>query len=141
MKPTQEITTPTAMLELSPSGTDWSIGFTLQNASGQPIDATTHEPFASFTVEVATENGKRLELVQPALDVPVQAVPFHLDAHETRRIATPFRLRFDPKVTPAGGDDPFLWSIASARVPVVVSARLTIEGLPALAAQARLPSS
>lgn len=140
MTPTEQAKTPTATLELSPSGGDWSIGFTLQNPTSQPIDATTHEPFASFALEVATDDGKRLELVQPALDVPVQAVPFHLAAHETRRIATPFRLRFDPEVTPAGGDDPFLWSIASARVAVVVSARLMFEGLPPLVAQTRLPA-
>jgi hypothetical protein len=47
--------TPTATLELSPSGDDWSIGFTLHNPTVQAIDATMHEPFASFTVEVATD--------------------------------------------------------------------------------------
>lgn len=139
MKPAEEAKTPSATLELSPSGNDWSIGFTLNNPTAQAIDATMHEPFASFTVEVATDDGKRLELVQPALDVPVHPVPFHLGARETRHLATPFRLRFDPAVSPAGGDDPFIWSIASGRVSVVISARLTIEGLPPIVAQAHLP--
>ena len=139
MKPAEEAKTPTATLELSPSGNDWSIGFTLHNPTAQAIDATMHEPFASFTVEVATDDGKRLELVQPALDVAVHPVPLHLAAGETRHLATPFHLRFDAKVTPAGGGDPFLWSIASAPVSVVVSARLMFEGLPPLAARARLP--
>ncbi|HEX8107963.1 MAG TPA: hypothetical protein VF516_09565 [Kofleriaceae bacterium] len=138
MKPVEETKTLSATLELLPSGNDWSIGFTLNNPTAQAIDATIHEPFASFTVEVATDDGKRLELVQPALDVPVHPVPFHLGAGETMRLATPFRLRFDPKVPPAGGDDPFLWSIASVRVSVVISARLTIEGLAPIAAQAHL---
>jgi hypothetical protein len=54
--------------------------------------------------------------VQPAIDMPARPVPFHLGAGEMKRLATLFRLRFDPKVTPAGGDDPFVWSIASEPV-------------------------
>jgi len=139
MTPPEEAKTPSATLELSASGNDWSVAFTFRNPTARAIDATMHEPFLSFTLAVATVDGKRLELVQPAIDTPARAVPFHLDAGGTKRLATPFRLRFDPKVTPAGGDDPFLWSIASQPVPVVVSARITIEGLSPMDAQARLP--
>lgn len=139
MTPPDEAKTLSATLELSASGNDWSVAFTLRNPTARAIDATMHEPFLSFTIEVATADGKHLQLVQPAIDTPSREVPFHLDAGGTRRLATPFRLRFDPRVTPAGGDDPFVWSIASEPVPVVVSARITIEGLAPVAAQARLP--
>jgi hypothetical protein len=140
MQPSEEAKTPTATLELSPTGTDWSIGFTLHNPTGRAIDATMHEPFMPSAVTVITDDGKRLTLVQPAIDVPVHPVPLHLAPGETRRLDTPFHLRFDPSAPPAGGDDRFLWSIASQRVPVVVSAQLSFDGLPPITAQARIPA-
>jgi hypothetical protein len=130
--------TPTATLELAPMGDDWSVAFTLRNPSDKPIEATVHEPFLSFTLTVLAVDSRALELVQPALDVPVHPVALNLLPDEMKRLGTPIRLHFDPRAAPTGGDDPFVWSIVSERVPVVVKARLTIDGIAPIDTQARV---
>ena len=54
------------------------------------------------------------------------------------QLVTPIHLRFDPKVPPSGGDDPMVWSIRSAPVPVTLRATLAISGMPVTIAEARL---
>jgi hypothetical protein len=134
---TQDTKSLSATLELSPSGDDWSIAFTLRNPTDKAIDTETTEPFLDFALDVRAGDTK-LPITQPALDIPVRDVTLHFAPGESKRLVTPIRLRFDPDVPPSGGHDRFVWSIESARVPVVVKATITLAGLAPIEAQTTL---
>lgn len=116
----------------------WSIAFVLHNTTTKEQRGTVLEPIAAFSLEIKSATGEPLSLAQPALDIPGQPRVLVLAPGASAELATPIRLRFDPKVPPSGGDDPMLWSIRSAPVPVVIRATLTISGMAVSVAEAHL---
>jgi len=125
-------------LKLAADDRGWSITFVLQNTTTRELRGTVLEPVAAFNLEVRSESGELLPLAQPALDIPGQPRALVLAPGASVQLVTPIHLRFDPKVPPSGGDDPMVWSIRSAPVPVTLRATLAISGMPVTIAEARL---
>lgn len=125
-------------LQLAPNGPSWSLAFVLENTTAGEFRGQLYEPFVGFKLEVTSATGERLVLVEPSLDMPVRPRLLVLAPGAKERLQTPIRLRFDPAVPPSGGDDPRLWTIRSAPVPVRLRATLEITGMPLQVADATL---
>jgi hypothetical protein len=125
-------------LELASDGQGWTLAFRIKNTTTQELKAQILEPFVSFELEVTSDKGDRLSIAQPAFHVPGRPRALVLAPGAEVRVETPFHLRFDPTVSPAGGSDPMVWSIRSAKVPALARATFEISGLGAQQAQARL---
>ena len=115
-------------IELTPAGGgEVALAFGLRNPGEQPVTVRYFRPFVGFALTARAEDGD-VRIVQPAYDSGVQRVTATLAPGETVRLATPFRLRFDPNVPPSGGDVPTRWSLRHAPVPVVLRATLDLSG-------------
>lgn len=125
-------------LELVPDGGGWTLAFLVKNTTSKELTSQVLEPFVNFELEVTSDRGDRLSIAQPAFHVPGRLRPIVLAPGGEVRLATPFRLRFDPGVPPSGGGDPMVWSIRSPKVPALARATFEIPGLGTLTAQARL---
>lgn len=133
-------TMATTQLELAPTsdGQGWTLAFRIKNTTARELRAQVLEPFVRFEIEVTSTSGEHLSVAQPAFSVPGQPEPIALAPGESVRITTPFRLQFDPSVTPAGGSDPMVWSIRSAKVPARARVTFSIPGIGDQVAEAAL---
>jgi hypothetical protein len=127
-------------LELAPApdGQGWTLAFRLKNTTTRELRTEVLEPFVAFELEITSVQGEHLSLAQPAFSVPGRPRAVVLAPGDELRLETPFRLRFDPSVPPAGGSDPMVWSIRSPKVPAVAHASFELPGIGAQTAQARL---
>jgi hypothetical protein len=99
--------TPPCRAILTPADSgEYSVRFELSNPTAQPISLDTYTPFLQFQLR-ASANGAALSVVQPTLDVPLNATTVTVPAAGTFLLVTPVRLRFGA----APSSDGFVWSI------------------------------
>lgn len=93
------MTAPECTVELSasPAG-GYRLAFVLRNASGEPLELSWFEPYASFALTVEVDGGE-VPVVQPAFDSGVRPVHSTLEPGEACRLDTPFTLVFDADFT------------------------------------------
>ena len=116
-------------------GAVWALSLSLRNPGPAKASISWFEPFIELGLEVHTDGGARLQVLEPALDIPVQRRTHELAPGETIEIATPVQLRFGAR---GSKENPFTWTIVGEPQPVNVSVHLDIEGLGKRTATARL---
>ena len=125
-------------LELVPVGDGWAVAFSLNNTTSHEVSGQIVEPFLGYQLEVATPDGTKLSIAQPAFNVIGRPRTLVLAAGATVRLETPIRLRFDPSVPPSGGPDRMVWSIRAPKQRVEVKATFEIPGLGAQVARGHI---
>jgi hypothetical protein len=124
-------------LQLVPTGgQEIGLAFELRNSGDRVVTAHSFTPFLDFVLTARADDGE-IPIVQPGYDTGQQPIVMTIPAGESNRIATPIRLRFDPDVPPSGGDDPTIWTLQHAAVPVLLRATLSLEGATVSPCEAR----
>jgi hypothetical protein len=112
------------------------LAFLVLNPGQQPVRIHYLTPFIQFELS-ALASGQRIPVIQPAYEVGAQPVRRDIAPAETIRIETPFKLVFDPQVSPSGGDNPTRWTLKHRPVAVDLTAELRLGGASVVPCQAR----